>query len=325
MGIKGFNDINFSLWCDFVERDFLKSDFLKLIESNIINGATSNPAIFKDAITKSTAYKSQIESLKGKNSKEIYEALAILDIQTSANALEKLYKSDNDGFISIEVDPNLCHDTNATVKEGLRLHEAINKENVMIKVPATNAGYEAIVELTKRGISVNATLIFSPNQTMKCIESFDRGIKDNKTKGVISIFVSRFDRKLDSKLPHDLKGKVGIYNASKCYNEIINSNVKNIKPLFASTGVKGDDLKATYYIEELLYPNAINTAPLNTILEFAKLSNPSSKEPLKNTQIDEFFGKINSNNIDMNVVYDELLQEGLVAFIDSFKELLGTF
>ncbi|NWF66974.1 MAG: transaldolase [Campylobacterales bacterium] len=325
MGIKGYEDINFSLWCDFVERDFLKNDFLKLIESKIINGATSNPAIFKDAILKSTAYKEQIESLEGKNSKEIYESLAILDIQTSANALHELYKSNNDGFISIEVDPNLCHDTKATVEEGLRLHEMIAKENVMIKVPATNAGYEAITELTKRGISVNATLIFSPNQTLRCVESFDKGIKNDKTKGVISIFVSRFDRKLDSKLPQNLKGKTGIYNASKCYNEIMNSNVKNIKPLFASTGVKGDDFKSTYYIEELLYPNAINTAPLNTINEFAKLSNVPSREALSSEVIEEFFNNISNCGIDMNVVYDELLHEGLIAFVDSFKELLGSF
>ncbi|MCK4737658.1 MAG: transaldolase, partial [Sulfurimonas sp.] len=140
-------DLKFSLWADFIERDYLDNEFKELINSGIINGATSNPAIFKNAILNSGAYKEQLASLESLTPKQKYEAVAIYDIQKAADILKPLYDADDDGYVSIEVDPYLCDDAEATVAEGKRLFKEINRKNVMIKVPATEAGYKAMAEL----------------------------------------------------------------------------------------------------------------------------------------------------------------------------------
>jgi len=321
-------NLNFSLWCDFLERDFLDNGFLELLKNQTVNGVTSNPAIFKDAILNSQAYKKDIEVQDTLTAKEKYENLAIEDIKKSAIHLEKLYKEGDDGFVSIEVDPNLCNDTKATINEAKSLYDRIGKKNVMIKIPATSAGYEAISELIASGISVNATLIFSPLQAQKCLDAFKLGyeklsIKQTLPKGVISVFVSRFDRKLDKKLG-ELGGFLGIINATKIYNMIESFGLKEVKTLFASTGVKGDSYPADYYITNLLYKNSVNTAPLNTIKAFIKNGNFKEKLPQNGEEIEEFFNKIEKLGIDMEKIYQELIDEGLNSFIDAFKQILET-
>ena len=325
-------EIGFSLWLDFVERDFLKNDFLKLIKNGVINGATSNPAIFASAITTSPAYKEQLDSLGGKSAKEKYEALAIADIKTAAQALRECYDEGNDGYISIEVDPFLSNDTQATVEEGKRLFNAIGEPNVMIKVPATPAGYEAMSQLMSDGISVNATLIFSPQQARECLDAMKRGLDEYdviggcRVEGVISVFVSRFDRLLDPKLK-ELglpTAKTGLYNAAKIYNMIETNHTPAIKTLFASTGVKGDDLEPSYYIRELLAPHSVNTAPLATIQEYIKGVEASPKLPIFDDEIEEYFAKLEANGIDMKEVYNTLLSDGLVAFEKAFEDMLDT-
>lgn len=321
------NDINFSLWCDFVERSFLEGEFKELLEKNIVNGATSNPAIFKSAFLSSNAYQADRASLKGNNAKSIYETLAIKDISLAADTLNDLYEQGNDGFISIEVDPFLCDDAQATIEEGKKLYKAIGKKNIMVKVPATNAGYIAMEELMGEGIHVNATLIFSPNQAKECVEAFERAIKKldkniELPKGVISVFVSRLDSKLDSKL-EELNlptAKAGIFNAIKIYDLIESYNLKNIRTLFASTGVKRDDLEADYYIKELLLKNSVNTAPLGTIKAF--INSTDAKEIKLNNEYVEFFEILEKNNIDIQNIYNELMNEGLVSFKDAFKQIL---
>ena len=322
---------NFSLWCDFVERDFLQTGLKELIDTNIVNGATSNPAIFKNAFLTSPAYKEDISKLKGKSPKEIYETLAIKDIQIAADLLRTSYDSGDDGFISIEVDPALCDDANATIEEGKRLFATINRPNVMIKIPATKAGYQAMQELLTSGINVNATLIFSPQQAKNCLKAFQQANAnlDNKQKlpqAVISIFVSRFDRKMDSvfKQKNIQTGLLGIYNATRIYHDIINSKLPNVRTLFASTGVKGDDLPKAYYMTELLYENSINTAPLDTIDAFIQTKIKESKTPVEITKIDQFFDDLKDNDINLEKIYDELLAEGLSAFKEAFKEILNT-
>ncbi|EGQ1899723.1 transaldolase, partial [Campylobacter coli] len=252
----------FSLWCDFIENSFLDDDFLNLL-SRGVNGATSNPAIFKNAILNSPIYKEKIAKLKGKKAKEIYEELAIADIQKAADKLAPLYHTGNDGFISLEIDPRFYDNTSLSLGEAKKLYSAIGKDNVMIKVPATNASYEVMYELMKNGISVNATLIFSLEQSQKCFEALNAGLiefrKNNialqgknthlrTPQAVISIFVSRFDRLLNSKAKE--QNRIGILNANLAYNNIISKNEPNIRALFASTGVKGDDLPKDYYIKE---------------------------------------------------------------------------
>jgi len=319
-------EIGFSLWLDFVERDYLKNEFGKLIEKGIINGATSNPAIFASAITTSPAYKEQLESLAGKSPKEKYEALAIEDIRTAAHALRPLYDEDNDGYISIEVDPFLSNDTQGTIEEGKRLFEAIGEPNVMVKVPATNAGYEAMTALLAEGISVNATLIFSPTQAQRCAKAMEKGMEqtDSKVNGVISVFVSRFDRMLDGDLAQSGidTGLTGVYNAAKIYNMIEKSGNENIRTLFASTGVKGDDLPAYYYMRELLASHSVNTAPLATIESWLAVKPTPAKLPLEDAVINGYFTKLSDNGFDMEAVYATLLKEGLEAFEKAFEEML---
>ena len=284
-------EANFSLWCDFVEREFLQTGFKELLRKEIVNGATSNPAIFKSAFLTSPAYKEDIEKFKNKAPKELYETLAIKDIQTSADLLLKLYKQDDDGFISIEVDPSLCDDAQGTIDEGERLFQTINRPNVMIKVPATKAGYQAMKVLIGKGINVNATLIFSPEQAKNCLKAFAQGStvfsranpEKNVPKAVISIFVSRFDRKMDAlfvekEIPTAL---LGIYNATKIYHDIQREALPNVRALFASTGVKGNDLPKAYYVTELLYKNAVNTAPLETIEAFVQTGIKEIKKPIQ--------------------------------------------
>ena len=320
-------DKNFALWCDFVERDFLENEFVDLIKDGEINGATSNPAIFKNAFLTSEAYKEDKERLKGKDAKEIYEVLAIKDIQLAAEKLKPLYEKGDDGFISIEVDPNLCFDTKGTIDEGKKLYENIASENVMIKIPATEQGYEAMTTLMKEGINVNATLVFSYEQAKKCVDAMKKGLDNckvnHKPKGVVSIFVSRFDRLLDPSLSEELKGRVGIVNATNIYNMIQKSSIPQIRALFASTGVKGDDYPAQYYVKELCYENSINTAPLGTIEAYKKSGDKSIKTPMSKKECDEFFAKLSEEGVDIKKVSEQLLNDGIKAFVDAYNEILS--
>ena len=319
-------DLKFSLWADFIERDYLDNEFKELISKKIINGATSNPAIFKNAILNSPAYKEQLESLGNIGAKEKYEAVAIYDISKAADILRPLYDKDDDGYVSIEVDPLLCDDAKATIAEGKRLFKTINRPNIMIKVPATTAGYEAMEELTSVGIPVNATLIFKKEQAISCANAFKRGtyMYDKKVDTVISIFVSRVDRALDVELAQ--KGievaLSGIYNSADIYATIEQMDVKGCRALFASTGVKDDSLPSHYYIEKLLAFNSVNTAPVETIMAFNRDGKNESALPISKEIIDAHFTKIKDAGIDFDKILDNQIEDGLVAFKDAFKEIL---
>jgi len=318
--------INFSLWVDFIERDFISNGLVELTKNKIVNGATSNPAIFKDAILNSHSYKNQLESLSSLTAKEKYETLAIDDIKLAADVLRPLYDDGNDGYVSIEVDPFLCDDAKATTEEGLRLYKEINRPNVMIKVPATEAGYTAMEALASEGIAVNATLIFTPLQAKKCADAFQSAQKNSKkiVDTVLSVFVSRLDRLLDSKCAEKNieTGKLGIYNAANVYNQIEARKIKNLRVLFASTGVKGNELKPSYYIEELLAPNSVNTAPIKTIEAYVKDAPTAPKLPLAQEKIDELFERVTAVGIDVDEALESLLNDGLSSFKDAFKEIL---
>jgi transaldolase len=323
------SEINFSLWCDFIERSFLENDFQKIIENGVVNGATSNPAIFKQAILESKVYKDEIKKLSSLSAKEIYEDIACEDIRRAAALLDGLYQKGDDGYISIEIDPRLCDDVKGSIEEGKRLYEKIGKKNVMIKVPATKAGYEITEELIADGINVNITLIFAPKQAKLSLEAIRKAHQRLKKEVefpqvVLSVFVSRFDRKLDALLSEkNIKTSLtGIYNASKIYNMVKSQNIINTRTLFASTGVKGGGLEPDYYIKELLCPNAVNTAPLKTIEAFLNEDDISSKSTMSNALIDEYFKTLENQGIDMEKVYDELMSEGLEAFKIAFNEIL---
>jgi len=318
----------FSLWADFIERTFLDEEFKELIAKGIINGATSNPAIFKNAILTSNAYKEQLSTLGALSPKEKYEALAIFDIQKAADILRPLYDALDDGYVSIEVDPFLCDDTDATIAEGVRLYQAIGRPNVMIKVPATEAGYAAMEALASQGIAVNATLIFSMYQALKCAKAFEKAAsKSTKVVDtVISVFVSRIDRAIDETLQaSDVKtGCMGIYNAAEIYNEIQALKVPKCRVLFASTGVKGNDLRASYYIDELLAPNSVNTAPIDTIKAYVQRGDQRMKLPVPLQVIDAHRIHVAQAGVDMSKVIAHQIEEGLEAFKIAFGEILST-
>jgi len=318
--------LKFSLWADFIERDYLDKEFKQLIENKIINGATSNPAIFKNAILNSPAYKAQLSSLDELSPKEKYEAVAIYDIQKAADILKPLFDKGDDGYVSIEVDPFLCDDTEATVAEGKRLFKVINRQNVMIKVPATEAGYSAMRELSAVGIPVNATLIFKKSQAINCAEAFKKGIQSygKSVDTVISIFVSRIDRALDTILAANgiQTALTGIYNTSVIYEEIESMNVQGCRALFASTGVKDDALPPYYYIEKLLAYNSINTAPVDTIKAFHIHGINKKVLPIDKSVINEHFTQIKKIGINMDEVLQKQIDDGLRAFKEAFQEIL---
>lgn len=317
---------NFSIWCDFLEDSFLDNEFLNLIYSNTINGATTNPSIFKNAILNSKQYKERIARLNTKNAKQKYEILAIQDIKKAADKLSLNYFTNNEGFISIEIDPRLHDNTALSIGEAKRLRTEIAKDNVMIKIPATNESYEAMYELMKEGTNVNATLIFSYEQSVKCFEALNLGLKEfrKKNKGlkepkaVISVFVSRYDRLLNNRVLE--KNKLGIYLASFAYHYIQAQNEANIKTLFASTGVKGDDLEKDYYIKELLFSNCINTAPLDAI-EAVKGKKLEFKEPLS---LEELHQKLEQNisKDELDEASKFLLDDGLKLFCEAYEDIL---
>ncbi len=319
-------ELKFSLWADFIERDYLDNEFKELISQGIVNGATSNPAIFKNAILNSEAYKEQLSNLDGLSPKEKYEAVAIFDIQKAADILKPLHDKGDDGYVSIEVDPYLCDDAIETIKEGRRLFETIGRNNVMIKVPATKAGYEAMKELVACGIPVNATLVFSREQAVACAKAFEMGLSKSEIKvdTVISVFVSRIDRAIDKTLSEcgvDT-GLTGIYNTSKIYEAIEKMKVDRCRVLFASTGVKDDSLPAHYYVKELLAYNSVNTAPIDTIKAFYKSGDKDAVLPISQDVIKEHLKKVQDVGINLNEVIQVQISDGLKAFKKAFKEIL---
>ena len=319
-------DLKFSLWADFIERDYLDKEFKELIDNGIINGATSNPAIFKNAILNSPAYKEQLASLGNISAKEKYESVAIYDIKKAADILKPLYDENDDGYVSIEVDPFLCDDADATISEGKRLFGEIGRDNVMIKVPATDAGYVAMEELSASGIPVNATLIFKKDQAISCAKAFESGFKRSgkNVDTVISIFVSRVDRALDATLSKNgvEVALSGIYNTADIYKTIEDMNVSGCRALFASTGVKDDSLPAYYYVDKLLAYNSINTAPIETIEAFHKGGKKKKVFPISEKIIKEHFAKVKSAGINFESVLDKQISDGLESFKDAFKDIL---
>lgn len=321
-------DARFSLWADFIERSFLDGEFKELIEQGVVNGATSNPSIFKNAILTSDAYKEQLSKLGHVSPKEKYEAVAIYDIQKAADILRPLFDQGDDGYVSIEVDPFLCDDAEGTIAEGIRLFETINRPNVMIKVPSTEAGYRAMETLASRQIPVNATLIFSAEQALKCANAFVRAAQKASAPvdTVISVFVSRIDRAIDARLREQgvEPGLAGIMNAAQIYASVEKLGVPKCRVLFASTGVKGDEYRPSYYIDELLAANSVNTAPIGTINAFVKGGDRHIKLPLDEGAITNHLEKIAASGILMDEVITQQIQEGLEAFKEAFSEILNT-
>ena len=359
----GLKEIGQSVWLDNLSRKLIHSGELKrLIDEDGLSGITSNPTIFQKAISGSTDYDSSLQRMidKGvKDEKELFLGLAMEDVSDAADLLWPTYRSANgqDGFVSIEVSPDLAYDTPATISEARRLFSTIGKKNILVKVPGTKQGVPAIEQLTSEGVNVNVTLLFSTERYEEVAEAYLKGLERRARQGqpineiasVASFFVSRVDTLTDklletrlssatSKAEKDkmtnLFGKAAVANAKVAYEKYrsIFSGRRFIalkekgghiqKILWGSTGTKNPKYSDIKYVEELIAPDSINTLPETTIKAFkdhgqAKITIHNDLE-----EAERVFPELKSIGIDIREVTEQLEKEGVRLFSDSFFALL---
>ena len=342
--IKTLQENKQSLWIDFISRNLLNSGKLEtLIKKSGITGLTSNPSIFEKAISDSNDYDDDILKLLKSNSRissyEIFEELSIYDIKKAAELLLNTYENTNhlDGYASIEVSPKLAYKTKETIDQALHLNKKINMPNIMIKVPATDEGIEAIKILTKMGLNINATLMFNQRHYDNVSNAFLEGTANYSQKllpfSVASFFVSRVDTKIDNLLEtkdknHKLLGKIAIANSRLAYITFLkkfpNQNKKPLqKPLWGSTSTKNPNYSNSLYIDKLIAPNTVNTVPLETIEKFAKTGNPENYNGWDENKILSELSTLNEIGIDLSKITENLQVNGVKLFEDSFDNLLN--
>lgn len=352
---------------DNLSRDIIQSGELKnLVENQGICGITSNPAIFEKAIANNVIYDADIEAgvRAGLPTYKIYESLIFADIRNACDILRPVYEASNklDGYVSIEVPPTIAHDTQATINEARRYYQEIGRENVMIKIPGTEAGLPAVEQVIAEGINVNVTLLFSVQSYINTIWAYIRGLEKRLAEGkdisqiasVASFFLSRIDINIDGKIDAKLargvddisleaklmvvKGKVAIANAKIAYQEykkIIESDqwqalaakgAKVQRLLWASTSTKDPNYSDVMYVDELIGPDTVNTLPPATITACADHCEVANRVE---TGVAEAYQLIESLkdpdiNIDINAVMDELLIEGINKFVQPFQSLMNS-
>ena len=340
-----------SLWLDNIQRNQLENGELKImIERGDIRGMTSNPSIFNNAIAKTKDYDAALKSLAwaGWDAEKIFWQLAIEDIRAACDLFQPLYEETNgaDGFVSLEVSPDIADDTEATVAQVEQLWARVRRPNLMVKIPATEAGIPAIRKAIAVGINVNVTLIFSLKRYAEVMEAYLSGLEDHLAAGhsihhiasVASFFVSRVDSKIDPQLgdDSDLKGKAAIANAKLAYDEFQkifstrrweNLKVKGARvqrPLWASTSTKNPDYPDTLYVDNLIGPETVNTVPPATLEAFREHGTAKVTITQGVEQAQETIQQIEARGISMDTVTGELEAEGVKAFADAFAELLRT-
>ncbi len=356
-----------SIWMDNLSRTLIQSGELKqMIEERGIVGITSNPAIFEKAIVGNAVYDADIEAgISAKKSVlEIYESLVFDDIRNACDILRPVYDSSNglDGYVSIEVPPNIANNTESTIEEARRYYAQIGRENVMIKIPGTKMGLPAVEQVISDGINVNVTLLFSVDSYVETAWAYIRGLEKRAEKGediskiasVASFFLSRIDSNIDARIDKKLsqgvddlnmearlkavKGKIAIANAKiayQKYKEIIQSDrwkalaekgAKVQRLLWASTGTKNPEYSDVMYVDELVGPDTVNTLPPSTIEACADHCSPASRIE---TGVDEAYQLIESLKdadieINLNEVMDELLDDGIDKFVKPFESLMSS-
>jgi len=352
-----------SIWLDYIRRDLMTTGELKrLIERDGLGGMTSNPTIFEKAITAGGEYADQLAELrqdKSLDAKAIYERLAIRDIQNAADVLRAVYDHTHkrDGYVSLEVAPFLANETQPTIDEARRLWTAVDRPNVMIKVPGTAAGLPAIEMLLGEGININITLLFSQvvyqevalayvRALEKCVE---RGIDLAQVASVASFFVSRIDTlvdsQIDAKLPQaapdvrepleSLRSKVAIANAKLAYERyqetfsgvrwqaLKDRGAQTQRVLWASTSTKNPKLSDVYYVEELIGPDTVDTIPPATLDAFRDHGVPRASLQSGLEEAREVMSKLAACGISMIEVTDTLVTQGVKLFSDAFEKLLS--
>jgi transaldolase/glucose-6-phosphate isomerase len=343
-----------SVWLDYIRRNLIRSGELKrLVEEDGIRGVTSNPTIFEKAIAGSTDYDDALKALLEQDSQipveKLYEPLAIEDIQMAADVLRTVYDSTNgdDGYVSLEVSPHLAHDTEKTISEAKRLRAAVNRPNLMIKVPATPAGIPAIEQLIADGINVNITLMFSMSHYEAVARAYVQGLarcgNPAQVASVASFFVSRVDTMVDKALENigtpeakALLGKIAIANSKVVYRRFLEifhgegfatlrqRGARVQRPLWASTGTKNPAYSDVLYVENLIGPETVNTLPpdtINAFREHGKIPGATVKEGLDDA--DRALAQLSSVGIDLNAVTEKLQQDGVASFAASFDQLMA--
>ncbi|MGB2706444.1 MAG: transaldolase, partial [Candidatus Omnitrophota bacterium] len=268
-----------SPWYDNIDRRFIENGELKKLFDNGILGVTSNPTIFEKAVSASDVYDSMIKKLAsgGKTALQIYDTLTLEDVSMAADLLRDTYEKTEhlNGYVSIEVLPELAHNPTETVKAARAIFKRINKPNILIKVPGTKEAPEAVRALTKEGVNVNVTLLFSVKHYETCARAYIDGLQDRNVFSVASVFVSRVDTKLDKifeeKKIDELKGKIAVANAKMIYRKFKELDFKggNIqRVLWASTSTKNPSYSDVKYVEELIGTETVNTMPPQTVDAF---------------------------------------------------------
>jgi transaldolase len=341
-----------SVWIDFLSRRFVHDgDLAGLVRDGVV-GVTSNPTIFQGAIAEGDAYDDQIRELSASESdpKEIFLALARDDIRDACDVLRAVWDEGNgkDGWVSLEVDPNLAHDTEGTIAEAKRLHALVEKPNLLIKIPATPEGLPAIEETIAAGIPVNVTLIFSLERHREVADAYVRGLQrlvdsggdPSKIASVASFFVSRVDTEVDRRLDeiggHDeLKGTLAIANATLAYvtyqevfsgagwEKLASAGATPQRCLWASTSTKNPDYRDVIYVEELIGPETVDTMPRETVEAFQDHGNVErtlDRDVDGARRVLEAFGEA---GIDYEDVVQTLEREGVEKFAKSFRELFA--
>jgi transaldolase / glucose-6-phosphate isomerase len=356
--LKQLENLGQSIWLDMIQRSMLRSGELKrMIDEAGLGGLTSNPTIFEKAIGHSTDYDEQISQISkgGATRDDVYDAVVIDDIAAAADLFRPVYDKTQgaDGYVSLEVSPLLAHDTERTQAEARRLHGKLKRPNVMIKVPATPEGLPAIEQLISEGINVNVTLIFSVDVYNKVAEAYIRGLERRNEAGkpltgigsVASFFVSRIDTAVDKELQKKIDagnsaakaliGKAAIANAKLAYEsfeKIFGSErfaklkakgARVQRPLWASTSTKNPAYSDVMYVEALIGPDTVDTAPKPTIEAYADHGKPQVTLTQDVQQAHQLFADLANAGIDFKKITEQLTADGVKSFADSFVQLMA--
>ncbi|MEN8131980.1 MAG: bifunctional transaldolase/phosoglucose isomerase [Pseudomonadota bacterium] len=335
-----------SIWLDNIRRKLLTGGELsRYLEDLSVTGLTSNPTIFERAILSSTDYDAAIRKRlgSGQSAESLFFELALEDLTAAAELLTPTYEASGglDGLVSLEVSPRLAHDTEATINEAKRLYAKAGKANLLIKVPGTEEGLPAIEALIHAGVPVNVTLLFSTEHYLATAEAYIKGLEhrlqdgmDLNVASVASVFISRWDGKTASRLPHELRNQLGIAIAKQTYDayrkllasdrwqRLAKAGAQAQRLLWASTGTKDPALSETYYITALAADQTINTIPEPTLLAFAEQG--EVKDLLPNNAMDagRIIAAVEQSGIDLQALATELQLKGRDAFIESYNQLL---
>ena len=361
--VKALTPHGQAIWLDFLARGFIANGELKaLVDQDGVRGVTSNPSIFEKAIGGSNEYDSDVSALLKQHDRtvgELYEALAVEDIQRAADALHSVYDElqGADGYVSLEVSPYLARDTAGTIAEAQRLWKAVGRDNLMVKVPGTPEGVPAIRNLIAQGISINVTLLFSQQMYAEVLEAYIAGLEafvanggdPKRVASVASFFVSRIDTAVDSELDgkiaaasgaqkaqlEALKGKIAIANAKLAYQHykkvIASDRWKKLaakgarvqRLLWASTGTKNKAYSDVLYVEELIGPDTVNTVPPATLDAFRDHGKPRDSLEDNVAEAAHALAALKTAGISLDTITDALVADGVKLFAEAFDKLLG--